>query len=196
MHPHRRAIFLATALAATGLTAGCDSLPELPKIDLSGWFDGNHGTAQVASLAVVQRDPNLTLRLHGLSLKDSSVDPGSNEITLHFNGAADASVIADIQRSAPDWIAGTQAKDDTATIVASKDVEFSTAPEANGFDLTLTPRAVPNAASAAPTVSAETDSLRADATDANAGGEIDGLQREGLRSAFGIDDQSDASNGL
>lgn len=192
-----RAAFLAAAFAATALTAGCESLPALPKIDLSGWFDGNHGMAQTASLDVVQREPNLTLRFHKLALKDSNVDPGSNEITLHFNGNADPAVIADIQHSAPDWIAGTQAKDDTATIVASKDVEFSTTPEADGFDLTLTPRAVANAVpTAAPTVSVETESLRGDATDPGAGGEIDGLQREDLRGAFGVDNLPDTSNGL
>lgn len=196
MHPHRRTSFLAAVFAATALTAGCDSLPELPKIDLSGWFDGDHGTAQTASLDVVQREPDLTLRFHRLALKDTKIDSGSNEITLHFDGNVDAGVIADIQRAAPDWIAGTQTKDDTATIVASKDVEFSTAPEADGFDLTLKPRVVASAAPlAAPTVPVDTDSLGGDEADAGAG-EIDGLQREGLLSAFGVDDAPDSGNGL
>ncbi|HEY2032107.1 MAG TPA: hypothetical protein VGH02_00320 [Rhizomicrobium sp.] len=190
-----RAAFLAAAFAATAFASGCDSLPDMPSIDLSGWFDGNHGTTQTASIDVVQREPDLTLRIHKLALKDSSVDPGSNEITLHFTGNADPAVIADIQRSAPDWIAGTQAKDDTATIVASKEVEFSTTPEADGFDLILKPRVVANAAPvAAATVSVETDSLRGDTADA--GGEIDGLQREGLRGAFGVDDRSGTNNSL
>jgi hypothetical protein len=197
MRSHRRTVLLAAAFIATALTAGCDSLPVLPEIDLSGWFDGNHSAAQTASLDVVQRAPDLTLRFHKLSLKATSVDPASNEITLHFNGNADPTVIADIQHSAPDWIAGTQAKDDTATIVASKDVEFSTAPEADGFDLTLKPRTVSNVAPmAAPTVSVETDPLRGDTTDASAGDEIDGLQREGLLSAFGVDDQPNTGAGL
>lgn len=198
MRPLHRAASLAAIFGITASIAGCDSLPTLPRIDLSGWFDGNHGPAQTtASLDVVQRDPDLTLRFHKVSLKDSNVDPGSNEITLHFNGEADAAVIADIQRSAPDWIAGTQAKGDTATVVASKDVEFSTKPEADGFDLTLRPRTMANGApAAAPTTPVETDSLRGDTPDAGTNGEIDGLQREGLRGAFGVDDQANANSGL
>ena len=185
MRPHRRTAYLAIVLAATALTAGCDSLPALPRLDLSGWFGGNHGPERTeASLDVVQREPDLTLRFHKVSLKNSSIDPGSNEITLHFNGNADTTVIADVQRSAPDWIAGTQAKDDTATIVASKDVEFSVTPEADGFDLTLKPR-VASAPAAAPTTPVETDPLRGPSPDADAKDGVDGLQREGMLDAFG-----------
>jgi hypothetical protein len=184
MRPQPRAALLAVALSATALIAGCDSLPH---IDLSGIFDGNHPSAQTASLDVVQRAPDLMLRFHNIALKDSNVDPGSNEITLHFDGNADAAVIGDIQRSAPEWIAGTQTNGDAATIVASKDVEFSTAPEADGFDLTLKPRAARAVPMAAPTEPVETDPLRGDTKDSNASGEIDGLQREDLRVAFGVD---------
>ena len=192
-----RAVLIAAAFTATALIGGCDSLPALPEIDLSGWFNGNHGTAQLASLDVVQREPDLILRFHNLSLKDSSIDAGANEITLHFNGKADPGVIADIQRSAPEWIAGTQAKDDTATVVASKDVEFLTAPGAEGFDLTLKSRDIARAAPAlVPTVPIEADDLRGEATDADPGGEIDGLQREGMLDAFGTDGPPDIRSGL
>lgn len=184
MRPHHRAAFLTVALSTAALTAGCDSLPELPHIDLSGIFDGNHSATQPATLDVVQRDPDLTLRFHRMMLKDSAVDSAANEITLHFDSNADAGVIADIQRSAPDWIAGTHTNGDTATIVASKDVEFSTVPEADGFDLTLKPRAANAAPMAVPTEPVETDMLRGDTKDA--GAEIDGLQREDLRIAFGV----------
>lgn len=192
MRPHPRAAFLAVAFSAAALIAGCDSLPH---IDLSGIFDGNHPAAQTASLDVVQRDPDLTLRVHGIALKDSHVDPGSNEITLHFDGPANTAVIADIQRSAPDWIAGTQTSGDAATIVASKDVEFATTPKADGFDLTLKPRAVNALPVAAPTEPVETDPLRGDAKDASVDGQIDGLQREDLRTAFGVDN-APANSGL
>jgi hypothetical protein len=195
MRPHRRAAVLAIAFSAAALVAGCDSLPELPHIDLSGIFDGNHPAAQTASLDVVQRDPDLTLRFHKMALKDSNVDPASNEITLHFDGKADAAVIADIQRSAPDSIAGTHTNGDSATIVASKDVEFETTPQADGFDLTLKPRAAGAAPMAAPTEPVETGLLRGDTKAAEAGGEIDGLQREDLRIAFGVDD-AQAGSGL
>jgi hypothetical protein len=190
MRPHPRAAFLAVAFSATALIAGCDSLPH---IDLSGIFDGNHPAAQTASLDVVQRDADLMLRVHGIALKDSHVDPGSNEITLHFDGPADTAVIADIQRSAPDWIAGTQTNGDAATIVASKDVEFTTTPEADGFDLTLKPRAANSAPMAAPTEPVQTDPLRGDTKAAEANDDIDGLQREDLRTAFGVDNTSSDS---
>jgi hypothetical protein len=196
MRPPNRAVLLALVFGATALIAGCDSLPtiDLPDIDLSGFFDGNHAeTKATASLDVVQQQPDLTLRFHGMALKDSDVDAGSNEITLHFDDKADAGVIADVQHSAPDWIAGANADGDTATIVANKDVEFSTAPQPDGFDLTLTPRKVAKAPSAAPTEPIETESLRGDAIDAP--GEIDGLQREGLRGAFGVDDDTGTSSG-
>jgi hypothetical protein len=190
MRPHRRAAVLAAAFSMAALTAGCDSLPELPHIDLSGIFDGNHSAAQSASLDVVQRDPDLTLRFHRMLLKDSTVDPTSNEITLRFNGDVDAGVIGDIQRSAPDWIAGTHTNGDAATIVASKDVEFTTTPEPDGFDLTLKPRAANALPVAAPTEPVETDPLRGDTKEA--GAEIDGLQRKDLRIAFGVPEPSDS----
>lgn len=196
MHPRHRIAALAAALSATALLAGCDSLPELPHIDLSGIFDGNHGAPKSASLDVIQSEPDLTLRFHKLTLKDTSIDLASNEITLRFNGEADAQVIADIQRSAPDWIAGTHANGDTATIVASKDVEFSTAAAPDGFDLTLKPRAVAGAVpDAAPTVSVEAESLPGDDQDNGGGGPIDGLQREDLRIAFGVNDNTNPTDG-
>ena len=179
----------------TALVAGCDSLPTLPEIDLSGWFGGNHGTQQIASLDVVQREPYLIFHFHKLALKDASVDPGSNEITLHFDGDADPAIITDVQRSAPDWIAGTQVKDNSATIVAGKDVEFSTTPDGDGFNLTLKPRAIADAGpAAAPTVAVETDSLSGDTASPDA--DIDGLQREGSRDPFGAPDPSTARDGL
>lgn len=184
MRPHSRATLLAVAFSAVALVAGCDSLPH---IDLSGIFDGNHPETQTASLDVVQTNPDLTLRFHRIALKDSHVDPGSNEITLHFDGSADAAVIADIQRSAPGWIAGTQTNGDAATIVASKDVEFSTAPEADGFELTLKPRTADAIPVAAPMEPVETDPLRGDTKAVDANDQIDGLQREDLRIAFGVD---------
>jgi hypothetical protein len=192
MRPHRRATFLAAAFSVAALIAGCDSLPTLPRIDLSGIFDGNHPAMQTASLDVVESNPDLTLRFHKLALKDSHVDAGSNEITLQFEGKADATLIADIQRSAPDWIAGTQINGDTATIVASRDVDFSTTPDADGFDLMLKRRAVNAAPSAAPTEPVEEAPLRGDTKDA---GEIDGLQREDLNVAFGVDNKSDGASG-
>jgi hypothetical protein len=184
----RRLASLTAALAVIALTAGCDSLPSLPRIDLSGWFDGNHGPAPAASLDVVQREPDLTFRFHKLALKDSSVDPGSNEITLRFTGPVDSALIADVQRSAPDWIAGTHVADDTATIVAKKDVEFATMPQADGFDLTLKPK-LAAAPLAAPTTPVETDPLRGAMPDADASGNVDGLQRQGMLDAFGANDQ-------
>jgi len=192
MRSPTRAAILIVAFSAAGFIAGCDSLPH---IDLSGIFDGNHPATQTASLDVVQRDPDLTLRFHKIALKDSRVDPGSNEITLHFDGNPDAAVIADIQHSAPDWIAGTQINGDTATIVARKDVEFSTAPAADGFELTLTPRMASAAPVAAPTEPVETDLLRGDQKDAAADGDVDGMQREDLRTAFGVDPQPDPTAG-
>jgi hypothetical protein len=192
MRPHSRAAFLIAAFSAAALVAGCDSLPH---IDLSGIFDGNHPAAQTASLDVVQRDPDLTLRFRKMMLKDAKVDAGSNEITLHFDGNADATVIADVQHSAPDWIAGTQTNGDTATIVASKDVEFSTAPDADGFELTLKPRMASAAPVAAPTEPVETTPLRGDQKDAAATDEVDGMQREDLRTAFGVDPQAEPTAG-
>lgn len=194
MHPHRRAVFLALAFSAAAFVAGCDSL-DLPRIDLSGIFDGNHAETQVASLDVVEHNPDLTIRFHRLALKDSHVDAGSNEITLQFDGKANATLIADVQRSAPDWIAGTQINGDTATIVASKEVEFSTAPDADGFDLTLKQRPVNAVPVAAPTEPVEETPLRGDTKDA---GDVDGMQREDLQVAFGVDDKSDgaADSGL
>jgi hypothetical protein len=162
----------------------------LPRIDLSGIFDGNHPATQPATLDVVQRDPDLTLRFHIMTLKDSTVDPASNEITLRFDGNPDAAVIADIQHSAPDWIAGTHTNGDAATIVASKDVEFSTVPDADGFELTLKPRGANAVPMAAPTEPVETDPLRGDTKAAD--DEIDGLQREDLRIAFGVPAPSDS----
>jgi hypothetical protein len=190
MRSHRRAAILVAAFSAASLIAGCDSLPELPHIDLSGIFDGNHPATQPATLDVVQRDLDLTLRFHKMTLKDSTVDPASNEITLRFDGTPDAAVIADIQHSAPDWIAGTHTNGDAATIVASKDVEFTTTPETDGFDLTLKPRVAKAAPVAAPTEPVETGILRGDTKDA--GAEIDGLQREDLRIAFGVPAPSDS----
>jgi hypothetical protein len=190
MRPHRRFASLAPALAVIALTAGCDSLPSLPRIDLSGWFDGNHGPSQTeASLDVVQREPDLTFRFHKLALKDSSVDAGSNEITLHFAGPVDSTLITDVQQSAPDWIAGTHVAGDTATIVAKRDVAFSTAPQADGFDLTLTPKlAAPP--QAAPTTPVEIDPLRGTSPNAGTSGEVDGLQRQGMLDGFGVNDQT------
>jgi hypothetical protein len=196
MRPHRRATFLAAAFSVAALIAGCDSLPILPRIDLSGIFDGNHPAAQTASLDVIESNPDLTLRFHKLALKDSHVDAGSNEITLQFEGNADAALIADIQRSAPNWIAGTQINGDTATIVASKDVDFSTRPAADGFDLTLKQRAANAAPSAAPTEPVEEAPLRGDTNDAGLSGDIDGAQREDLNVAFGVDDKSASGAGL
>ncbi|MBS0273699.1 MAG: hypothetical protein JSR55_04705 [Proteobacteria bacterium] len=189
-----RAAFLIAAFSAITFIAGCDSLPH---IDLSGIFDGNHPATRPASLDVVQRDPDLTLRFHKMALKDSKVDPGSNEITLHFDGNADAAVIAGIQQSAPDWIAGTQTNGDTANIVARKDVEFSTAPSPDGFELTLTPRTASAAPIAAPTEPVEAIPLRGDQKEAAADGDVDGMQREDLRNAFGVDPQpGPAASGL
>lgn len=187
----RRALLLAASLSTVLMAAGCDSLPSLPRIDLSGIFDGNHPAAPSASLDVIQREPDLTLHFHRMALKDSNVDPGSNEITLHFNGNADAAVIGDVQRSAPDWIAGTQTNGDAATIVASRDVEFSAIQQGDGFDLILKPRTASAIPMAAPTEPVETDPLRGDTKDANDG--VDGLQREDMRTAFGVDDQSNSS---
>lgn len=187
----RRALLLAASLSAVLAVAGCDSLPSLPRIDLSGVFGGNHPAVQPASLDVVQREPDLTLHFRGLTLKDSNIDYGSNEITLHFNGSADPAVIADVQRSAPDWIAGTQTNGDAATIVASKDVDFSTALAADGFELTLKPRSA--APVAAPTEPVETDPLRGDTKETSTNDGIEGLQREDMRTAFGVDDQSTAA---
>jgi hypothetical protein len=104
-------------------------------------------------------------------------------------------VIADIQRSAPDWIAGTQTNGDTATIVARKDVEFSTAPASDGFELTLKPRVASAVPVAAPTEPVETDLLRGDQKDAAADGDVDGMQREDLRTAFGVDPQPEPTAG-
>ena len=186
MRPDQRTALLAAAFAAIAFVSGCDSLPALPEIDLSGWFNGNHGKTSAASLDVVQHEPDLIFRVHNLSLKDFTVDPGANEITLHFNDNADPAVIADIQRSAPEWIAGAQAKEDAATIVANRDVEFSAVPEPEGFDLTLRPRAVASAkAVTSPVEPVETNLLRGDSSEADAGAEVDGLQREGLLDAFG-----------
>jgi hypothetical protein len=197
MRPYRRNIPLAAAFGATLLIAGCDSLPSLPRIDLSGWFNGNHGEEKTASLDVVERAPDLTFRFHKLILTGSNVDAGSNEITLHLAGPIDSSLIADIQRSAPDWIAGAQANGDTATIVAKKDVDFSTTRISDGFDLTLKPR-IPGAPTAAPTTPVETDPLRGAEPNANASGEVDGLQRQGMLMGFGVDDPASPStaNGL
>ena len=187
----RHRALLVLAFGATALVAGCDSLPNyVPHIDLSGLFDGNRPAATPAqTLDVVQMTPDLALRFHGMTLADSKVDPGSNEITLHFAGAANAGVIADIQRAAPDWIAGAQSNGDTATIIASKDVSFSTAPTTDGFALILKPNAVAAPPQAAPTAPVETDALRGDVA-AIEGGTVDGLQREDLRGAFGIDDKT------
>lgn len=191
----QRALLLAMAFGATALLSGCDSL-SLPDIDLSGFFGGNHPAARpMASLDVVQQQPDLTLRFHGMQLADSSVDPQANEISLHFAGDADANVIADVQHSAPDWIVGAQAKGDTATIIASKDVDFSTTRYADGFELTLKPRQTASAPEAAPVEPVQTESLRGDASDPGKDGEIDGLQREGLRGAFGVDDKADTLSG-
>lgn len=189
MRSHSRAVFLAVAFSAAALMAGCDSL-DLPRIDLSGIFDGNHPATQVASLDVAERSPDLTMHFHRLALKDSHVDTSSNEITLQFDGKADAALIADVQRSAPDWIAGTQINGDTATIVASKDVEFSTAPNADGFDLMLKQRVTNAAPAAAPTEPVEETPLRGETKDA---GDVDGMQREDLQVAFGVDDKSDGT---
>lgn len=196
MRPHRRTLFLIAALSVAALMAGCDSLPALPRIDLSGIFDGNHPAAQVASLDVVENNPDLTLRFHKLTLKNSHVDAGSNEITLQFDGKADAGLVADVQRSAPDWIAGTQINGDTATIVASKDVDFSTRPDADGFDLMLKRRIANTAPSAAPTEPVEEAPLRGDTNDAGLSGNIDGMQREDLNLAFGADDKPASGAGL
>src|SRR5512146_1278967 len=188
-----RAVFLAMALGATAFLGGCESIG-LPDIDLSGFFSGNHPAERpTATLDVVRQQPDLMLRFRGMALKDSSVDPQSNEITLHFAGDADAGVIADVQHSAPDWIVGTQAKGDTATIIASKDVEFSISPEPDGFDLTLKPKQA--APEAAPTEPVQTEPLRGDTSDAGGGGGVDGWQREGLRGAFGVDDKTEAQSG-
>jgi hypothetical protein len=194
MRPYRRNIPLAVAFGATLLIAGCDSLPSLPRIDLSGWFDGNHGSGQTASLDIVERTPNLTFRFHKLALKDSSVDAGSNAITLHFSSPVDNALIADVQRSAPDWIAGTHVADDTATIVAKKDVAFSTAPQADGFDLTLTPK-LAAAPLAAPTTPVETDPLRGVEPNADTSHAVDGLQREGMLTGFGVERQTGPGTG-
>ena len=91
---------------------------------------------------------------------------------------------------APDWIAGTHTNGDAATIVTSKDVEFTTTPEPDGFDLTLKPRAANALPVAAPTEPVETDPLRGDTKEA--GAEIDGLQRKDLRIAFGVPEPSDS----
>lgn len=190
MRSHSRAAFLIAAFSAAALIAGCDSLPH---IDLSGIFDGNRPAVQPASLEVVQRDPDLMLRFHRMALKDSTVDQGSNEITLHFDGKPDSAVIADVQRSAPDWIAGTQTNGDAATIVASKDVEFLTEPAADGFELTLKPRTAGMAPIAAPTEPVEADPLRGDQKDAD--GDVNGMQREDLRMAFGVNPQSEPTAG-
>ncbi|MGN6516285.1 MAG: hypothetical protein ACTHLR_10665 [Rhizomicrobium sp.] len=191
----QRSLLLAMAFGATALLGGCDSL-SLPEIDLSGFFGGNHPAARpMASLDVVQQQPDLTLRFHGMELADSTVDPQANEISLHFAAEADAHVIADVQRSAPDWIVGAQAKGDTATIIASKDVDFTTVRGADGFELTLKPRQTAATPEAAPVEPVQTDTLRGDASDPGTDGEIDGLQREGLRGAFGVDDKTDASSG-
>jgi len=189
----RRHLLLIPTLSATLLIGGCDSLPSLPRVDLSGWFGGNHGDAPAASLDVVSRDPDLTFRFHKLALAGSNVDAGSNEITLHFTGPVDSNLVADIQRSAPDWIAGAQANGDTATIVAKRDVEFSTTRLADGFDLTLKPKST-GTPLAAPTTPVETDPLRGAEPNADTSGNVDGMQREGMLTGFGADDRADPAN--
>jgi hypothetical protein len=195
MRSYRRNIPLAAALGAALLIAGCDSLPSLPRIDLSGWFNGNHGEEQTASLDIVARAPDLTFRFHKLALTGSHVDRGSNAITLQFAGPVDSSLIADVQRSAPDWIAGTQTNGDTATVVAKRDVDFSTAPVADGFDLILKPR-MAGVPLAAPTTPVETEPLRGAEPNGNASDDVDGLQREGMLTGFGTDDHPGSGTGL
>ncbi|HWA30739.1 MAG TPA: hypothetical protein VG867_06565 [Rhizomicrobium sp.] len=184
----RHSALLILAFGATALVAGCDSLPDyVPHIDLSGLFGGNQPAQTPAqTLDVVQMTPALALRFRGVTLKDSKIDPGSNEITLRFADKANAGVVADIQRAAPDWIAGAQSSGDTATVVARKDVVFSTAPTTDGFVLILKPNETADAPEAAPTEPVETGTLRGDVAAAD-GGTIDGLQREDLRGAFGVD---------
>lgn len=188
----RRTVPMAAALGAILLLAGCDSLP---RIDLSGWFGGNHGEEKTASLDIVTREPDLTFRFHKLNLTGSNVDAGSNEITLHFTGPVESDLIADVQRSAPDWIAGAQASGDTATIVAKKDVDFSTTRVADGFDLTLKPR-MASAPLAAPTTPVEADPLRGPEPNVDPSGNVDGLQREGMLMGFGADDHAGSGSGL
>jgi hypothetical protein len=185
---------LVAALGVTLLIAGCDSLPTLPRIDVSGWFDGNHGEKKAASLDVVEHDNGLIFRFHKLALIGSNVDAGSNEITLHFSDPVGSGLIADVQSSAPDWIAGAQANGDSATIVAKKNVDFSTTRVADGFELTLKPR-MTGAPLAAPTTPVETDPLRGVEPAANSSEDLDGLQKEGMLTGFGVDGSPDTSTG-
>lgn len=192
----RHRAILILAFGATALVAGCDSLPDyVPHIDLSGFFGGNRpATAPAQTLDVVAMQPDLILRFHGAMLKDSNVDGGSNEITLRFTDKANAGVIADVQHAAPGWIAGAQSEGDTATIVANKDVSFSTVPAPDGFILILKPDETASAPQGAATEPVETDALRGDVA-ATDGGAIDGLQREDLRGAFGVDGKTEPLTG-
>ena len=187
MRSLRRTSLLIVSLAFASLAAGCDS------IDLSGiFFDGNRPAVTPASFDVVQQDSDLALRFHGVTLKDANADPGSNAITMHFVGNADADLLADVQKRAPDWIMGTQANADSGTIVAKKDVEFATAPTADGFTLTLKARSTADATpSAAPTVPVQTDPLRSDVNETVSGAAVEGVQRGDLRGAFGVNDKSE-----
>jgi len=182
----RRILFIGALGFVVAQLAGCETVRSV-----ENYLDIDPGASSAASFELVQDRPSLDLRFHGVALKDSNVDAGSNAIALHLDSDADAQLMAQVQRRVPDWIVATHTDGGTATIVARSDVAFSTVPQPDGFDLLMTAHTTEAAAAAppaaAPTVAVQTTSLRSEMPQAAA--PVDGLQNEGLRGAFGVDDK-------